>query len=273
MECTVTDNTSRPYRLSRRGALRSLGGAGLTAVGIQAARTMGLLDTSAETDSAFAATESGQACALTPELTEGPYYVDLERVRSDITEGKPGVPLKLRTRVINTRSCEPLVGAAVDIWHADALGVYSRFGGAGAGPPGGGQTDTRNFLRGVQLADRHGVAGFETVYPGWYPGRAIHIDLKVHIGGRKVGRRYRGGHVSHTGQLFFSERITAQVAGLSPYTGSTTARTPLSQDSIYQQAGSRSKLHLTPLRRGSIRRGFRRTITLGVDPRATPSPI
>jgi protocatechuate 3,4-dioxygenase beta subunit len=268
----VSDHSSDPHLLSRRGALRALGGAGLTAVGIQSARMTGLLDTSAETDSAIAATESRQACALTPELTEGPYYVDLERVRSDITESKPGVPLKLRTRVINTRTCEPLVGAAVDIWHADALGVYSRFGGVGSGPPGGGQTDTRNFLRGVQLTDRHGVAEFETIYPGWYAGRAIHIHLKVHVGGRKLGRRYRGGHVSHTGQLFFSERITGRVAGISPYSASTTARTPLSQDSIYQQAGSRSKLQLTPLRRGSIRRGLRGTITLGVDPRATPLP-
>jgi protocatechuate 3,4-dioxygenase beta subunit len=100
---------------------------------------------------------------LTPELTEGPFYVPNERVRRNITEGKPGVPLELRLTVVDASSCKPLGNALVDVWHADALGVYS---GDVAGDAG------TSFLRGVQRTDAHGLAVFKTIYPGWYQGRA-----------------------------------------------------------------------------------------------------
>ena len=57
-----------------------------------------------------------------PELTEGPYYLDLDLVRSDITEGKPGLPLDLRVIIVDAGSCQPIEGAAVDVWHCDAEG-------------------------------------------------------------------------------------------------------------------------------------------------------
>jgi protocatechuate 3,4-dioxygenase beta subunit len=84
------------------------------------------------------------SCVLASEQEEGPYYVNAAKLRSDITEGKPGVPLKLRVQVVNSKSCEPLTNAAFDIWHCDATGVYSGFtanspdgGGRGPGFPGG----------------------------------------------------------------------------------------------------------------------------------------
>ena len=68
-------------------------------------------------------------CVLTPEQTEGPYYIDVELIRSDITEGKPGLPLKLDLTVLNATTCQPLPRATVEIWHCDAAGDYSGFSG------------------------------------------------------------------------------------------------------------------------------------------------
>jgi protocatechuate 3,4-dioxygenase beta subunit len=116
---------------------------------------------------------------LAPEQTEGPYYIADEAVRRNITEGRPGTPLMLRAFVVNASSCKPIRGAAVDIWHADAGGVYSGFG-QGAG--------NRTFMRGIQRTNAKGLALFRTVYPGWYQGRTVHIHVKVH------SRRQRRAH-------------------------------------------------------------------------------
>src|SRR5262249_55508225 len=97
-------------------------------------------------------------CVLAPEMTEGPYYLANEAVRSDITEGRPGTPLQLRLTVasVAASACSRLAGANVDIWHADATGNYSGFGAT---------SSSRTFLRGVQTTDRNGEAVFATVYP------------------------------------------------------------------------------------------------------------
>jgi protocatechuate 3,4-dioxygenase beta subunit len=117
----------------------------------------------------------------------------------------------------------------------------------------------------VQLTDRQGIAEFATLYPGWYHGRAIHIHLKVHL----------GGHVSHTGQLFFPEEVTEQVAKLAPYAKRLDVhRTLQSEDHIFEtQHGSASMVSLTRLEKGSDAGGFLATVTLAVDPEATPSPV
>jgi protocatechuate 3,4-dioxygenase beta subunit len=204
---------------------------------------------------------SEPACALTSEQTTGPYYIDRKVMRYDLTEGKPGVPLRLRIALVDVKRCAPLKDAALDIWHCDAMGVYSGFtanspdgppGGGplfdpsqrsgrppgpppggppdGFGPPPGGpafgggppsgprsrRIDETNFLRGVQLSDKQGIVEFATIYPGWYVGRDIHIHLRVHIGGQADGVKYRGGYVSHTGQLFFSDDLTDHIAHIEP---------------------------------------------------------
>src|SRR5919201_6708553 len=76
-----------------------------------------------------AAVASGAVtCVLTPEQTEGPFYIPNERVRRNITEGKRGVPLTLRVVVVDASTCRPIKGAAVDVWHCDAVGAYSGVG-------------------------------------------------------------------------------------------------------------------------------------------------
>jgi protocatechuate 3,4-dioxygenase beta subunit len=244
--------TSSDHRLTRRGALRGLGGAGLGLTGL------GLFGHQHFEDEAFSATPS---CTLVAEQEEGPYYLDLEKIRKNITEGKSGVRLDLHVKVVDNTSCEPLSDVAVDIWHAAASGKYSGFSGEG--------TSGQTFLRGVQLTGEEGIAVFRTIYPGWYRGRATHIHLKAHLGG-KAGTRYTGGHVAHTGQMFFSDALTDRVARLAPYSSRTVTRVRNKADHVYtQQGGSGSILSLTARDKRSIRSGFVGRITLGVDPGQT----
>jgi protocatechuate 3,4-dioxygenase beta subunit len=202
-------------RLTRRESLLAAGG--LVAAAL-------LPETVDARGGGTAAVSSGLvACVLSPELTEGPYYVAGEKIRRDITEGKPGATLQLRLTVLSVSTCKPITGATVEIWHADAGGVYS---GAVANNPG------TNFLRGAQRTDANGLAVFKTLYPGWYTGRAVHIHVKVHA----------GGNVVHTGQFFFNDALTAAVYKRSPYSSRPGPDVLNAQDSIYKNGGSRSIL-------------------------------
>ena len=189
-----------------------------------------------------AAVESGAvSCVLTPEMTEGPYYIAGEKLRRNITDGHPGSSLVLQLAVVDASTCKPIKGATVDIWHADAAGNYSDFG-AGRG--------SRTFMRGIQRTDARGIATFRTVYPGWYQGRTVHIHVKVHL----------KGNVVHTGQLFFSDALTDRVYRSSPYTRRPNRTTRNADDSIYVNGGRKS---LLTLRRRSAG-GYLGKITMGV---------
>jgi protocatechuate 3,4-dioxygenase beta subunit len=197
-------------------------------------------------------------CVLTPEQEEGPFYIDLARVRRNIVENRPGVPLALALTVVDSDTCKPIRDAAVDIWHCDALGVYS-------GEPSEG-SEGKTYLRGIQLTDGNGLAGFATIYPGQYPGRTTHIHVKVHIGGRRSDGTYSGGHVSHTGQLFASDRRDAEVFALPPYNRNTAELTPRDRDGVFRyQGGSSSVLALAPVGSSLARDGLTARATLGVD--------
>src|SRR6266516_6016514 len=165
------------------------------------------------------------SCILTPEQTEGPYYIAGEKLRRNITEGRPGVPLLLRLRVVDASTCKPIKGAAVDVWHADAVGVYSGFG-SGSG--------SRTFMRGIQRTDANGLARFRSVYPGWYQGRTVHIHVKVHV----------AGNVVHTGQLYFPDSLTDRVFRRKPYNRRGKRTTRNANDSVFVNGGKRSMLSL-----------------------------
>jgi protocatechuate 3,4-dioxygenase beta subunit len=168
---------------------------------------------------------------LTAALTEGPYFVDERLNRSDITSDptdgsvKEGVPLALNLTVstVDGVACTPLVGALVDMWHCDALGVYSDVSGAG-------QPDTtgQKFLRGYQITNDSGQVEFQTIYPGWYSGRTIHIHFKV----RTDPDSQQG--LKFTSQLFFDETITNAVIAREPYSQKGTPDTSNAADNIYQ---------------------------------------
>ncbi len=246
--------------LSRRQAIGVLAGlgAGVVAVacggGSSSSKTASSSTGTGGTSAGSSSSGSTAACVLTPEVTEGPYYLDLDKVRSDITEGKGGTPLDLRITVVDATGCAPIKDAAVDVWHCDAGGVYSGFSQASAGGPGGGSqstTDNLTFLRGTQMTDANGLAEFQTIYPGWYRGRAVHIHMKVHV----------GGSVVHTGQLFFDDGLTDRVYEKAPYSDRGTRDVRDSGDDIYRSAGSASAvLAMTPA--GG---GYTGEITVGVQ--------
>jgi protocatechuate 3,4-dioxygenase beta subunit len=197
-------------------------------------------------------------CVLTPGQEEGPFYIDLAQVRQDIVENRPGVPLVLALTVVDSDTCEPIRDAAVDIWHCDALGVYS--GESSEGSEG------ETYLRGIQLTDANGLTEFTTIYPGQYPGRTTHIHVKIHLGGQQDDGTYFGGHVSHTGQLFTSDRRDAEVFALAPYSRNTAEITPRNTDGIFRdQGGSSSVLALARVGNSLARDGLTARVTLGVE--------
>ena len=234
--------------LSRRGLIGVLGGGvASVAFGTRALDAFG-------TDNADAAT-----CVLTPEVTEGPYWIDTRLTRYDVREGRPGLPLVLQFAIVNAKTCRPIRNADVEIWHADASGEYSGFDGGSSGPggPGGGsgpQTKTR-YLRGNQRSDALGKASFMTIFPGWYRGRTPHVHMKVHVGS--------ADRVVHTGQVFFNEAIQASVYRTGAYAGRGQPDTPHARDMIYAQAGgSRAVVRLG--RRPGGARGYLGRIVIGV---------
>ena len=225
MPATMT-NGDEPYRFSsaRRAALRALGGVTVALASHATAQTAAVRP----------------ACVLTPAQTEGPYFVDqqLERsdVRSDPVSGavKPGTPLTLSLTVLRldgTR-CTPVPRAIVDIWHCDAAGIYS-----GADDM---RFDTRGakFLRGFQVADSEGHVRFTTIYPGAYPGRAVHIHFKVRA-------QAAGRDEEFTSQLYFDDALTDRVHAAAPYAG-PARRTRNPQDGLYRRGGRELTLDVTP---------------------------
>jgi len=201
-------------------------------------------------------------CTLTKEMTEGPYYLDGQYVRADITEGKAGLPLKLTLTVVDDDTCVPISNALVELWHADALGEYSGF----VGNNGHSEPDSGTFLRGGVLTNASGVASITTVYPGWYRGRCVHIHVKVHTNVTLTSDgSFTGGQELHTGQLFFDETITTGVARVSPYSTNRVTRTTLAQDSIYDDKGAASGLLTLTALGSSTSSGYAGTLTLGVE--------
>jgi protocatechuate 3,4-dioxygenase beta subunit len=233
----MSDSESRG--ISRREAI-----AGFVAAGAGAGLYVLLRGGPDEADSATQVTSATAArspsCVLAPEQTEGPYYIDDHLIRSNITEGKPGVPLELRLQVLNASSCKPIRGATVEVWHCDASGNYSGFS----------TPSQRTYLRGGQRSNSLGNVKFKTIYPGWYQGRTTHIHVKVHVGGRVV----------HTGQLYFLDSMTAAVyRSRSPYKSRGQKDTPNARDMIYANGGKQSTVRLT--RHGP---GFIGRLALGV---------
>jgi protocatechuate 3,4-dioxygenase beta subunit len=198
------------------------------------------------------------ACVVRPQQTEGPYFVDQVLNRSDIRTDpatgalSEGAPLALTFNVEHVDdggACVPLPGAQVDVWQCDAMGVYS-----GVRDPRFTTTDQR-FLRGYQITDTPGVARFTTIYPGWYPGRAVHVHFKVRTSpSEATGYEF-------TSQLYFDEGLTDRVHARQPYAGHRGSRTRNERDGLYRNGGAQLMLPVS-----SSGDGYAGTFTLAMRP-------
>lgn len=230
--------------LSRREVLALFGGSSVALLAACApggalaspSPTSTARQTSAATAAATgsAAATALPSCIVRPALAEGPFFVDEKLDRSDIRSDpatgvvRPGAILNVNFLVsrVSGSACAALRGAIVDLWHCDALGVYSDVGSASG----------QKFLRGFQTTDASGTAKFMTIYPGWYPGRAVHLHFKI----RPTSSS------EFTSQLFFDDALSTQVFAQAPYAQKgTQGMTPNTSDSIFRQAAGKLSLNVT----------------------------
>ena len=217
------DDQNRGRVLTRREALALLGAGGATLLsgyawrGVSAAELKG---------------DAKPVCVVKPEQTEGPYFMEARLHRSDIRSDpldglrREGVPLALSFRVASVvgGNCTPVVGAVVDIWQCDAAGAYSDVRDARFNTVG------KRFLRGYQATDADGRARFTTIYPGSYPGRAVHIHMKVRVKGAAQNHEF-------TSQLYFDDELTDRIHAQPPYAGKEQRRTRNGEDGLYRRGG------------------------------------
>lgn len=246
------ENDDKPLGqiLSRREALKILG------MGSAAFLTLGTVHPN-PLDSLASTTSSALTCVVRPELTIGAHFLDDQLNRSDIRSEpsdhsvKPGVPLKLNIFVasVGQRSCVPLSNAQVDVWHCDALGYYS-----GITDPAFDTTGLK-YLRGYQLTNEKGAVQFQTIYPGWYSGRAVHIHFTI--------RTQDANHQAYqfTSQLFLDDPLTDIVHSLKPYADKPQRNTRNQDDALFNASGRQLVLNL----QGNTITGLIGTINLGLD--------
>ena len=181
------------------------------------------------------------ACVVTPTETIGPFPSLSDFVRSDIREGKPGLPVTLAITVVNTNNaCAPVANASVDIWQCDASGNYSQYG------------SERNltYIRGIQPTDANGMATFTTIYPGWYQGRATHIHVEVTVNGRSV----------KVTQIAFPEDISAAVYRTGAYASGGQNPTTNARDNVFSDGLAEEMATLA----GDTTNGYNATFRVGV---------
>jgi protocatechuate 3,4-dioxygenase beta subunit len=211
---------SLPPVLTRRAALATLAGSAASTLTVQQAFA-------AASPEAIATILPSNVCILTPQAVEGPYYFDASLVLSEITEGRPGIPMRLVLQVIDASTCAPISDARLDVWHCDATGLYSGYDGQGDD----GKTSTvgEKFLRGTQMTDGSGIANFVTLYPGWYRGRTTHIHFKVFLDEKTVAMS----------QIYFPDALSEFIyQNITPYNQRASQRdTVNSGDSVLKESG------------------------------------
>lgn len=150
--------------------------------------------------------EDTATCSLTSQAVEGPFYVPDSPLRSDIRDGQQGHPLRLRLKLVDATTCQPVAGAAVHLWQANALGFYSGYASHSPDiveltPRHEPVESAARFLRGHQLTDAQGLVEYRTIMPAWYSFRTPHIHLKALL----------ADNTTLTTQLYFPDDINTRV--------------------------------------------------------------
>ena len=194
---------------------------------------------SAEVATMLSTCSTCSTCRPWAEQDEGPYHRDSQPERRDVVEDREGITMQLGIRLAHADH-RPPGGALVEIWQCDALGRYSGFP-----PPNDSVVVTadnapraaylrdQSFLRGRQPADANGMVEFLTIYPGWYPGRTVHIHLMVHIEGRVL-----------TSQLYFPDETNDEVLARTPYATRAGRDTRNDTDEILPAGGAPAVLDI-----------------------------
>lgn len=242
--------------MNRKGFLKSLGLAGVTAIAAPILIHCGSDDDTASTSSSSTSSSGSSAtgCSVTNSETEGPFptKVPSTLVQNNIVSDRTGVPFTITLLIQNVNaSCATLQGAFVDIWHCDKEGNYSEYGGTGMQPT---NYTTVHFLRGRQTTDASGKVAFTSIFPGWYNGRATHIHVHVY---------------SSTGQSLLvtqiafpegSDSAVVQVGASTGYKG-MTGYTYNSNDNVFSDGTSNEMSSIS----GSVSGGFALTHTIKVS--------
>lgn len=239
-------------KLRRREVLAVLGasvGAAITGACASSPSSPGTTTTAATTTSPGTPSST---CVVTPSETEGPYPDRTGMIsnptffRRDITEGKSGLPLTLTLTIVNaSNACAPVSGAVVEIWQCDASGNYSEYSQPGFNGTG------LTFLRGLQTTDGNGQVTFNTIYPGWYGGRATHIHVEV----------FRNGAGVKTTQIAFPENVTAAVYASGVYVSKGQNTTSNAGDMVFADGVSNELATLS----GSTASGYTATMQIGIS--------
>lgn len=175
---------------------------------------------------------SGQ-CELTCEQILGPCYAPKAPLRQDISEGEPGIPMRLAFRLVGADNCAAIVGAEVEIWHTSQGGFYS------ADDVEGGDFCTSDdqhaeasyFFRGRAISGDDGQVAFDSCYPGWYSSRAVHIHVMVRMPDHAGEVDTQNARV--VTQLYFPEDMTETIyEDVAGYSDRGQPDTPLSRDGV-----------------------------------------
>jgi len=263
-------------RLSRRAALRRLGGAGLILSPLGAMAAVGCGE-AVDGETIFSGT-SVSTCTLIPSETNGPYPADGANassqtlnvlaqsgiIRQDVRSSfgsasatAPGVPMTLNLTIVNTNAtCAALSGYAVYIWHCTATGLYSMYSSGITG---------ENYLRGVQITNSSGQVTFTTIFPGCYNGRWPHIHFEIYRSAASVtagNTSANSANLAKISQLGFTEAECRTVYADSRYTGSTSAlnNITLASDNVFSDGYASQIVQPT----GSIASGYTANLTVGV---------
>ncbi|RLN94698.1 hypothetical protein BBJ28_00007737 [Nothophytophthora sp. Chile5] len=178
-------------------------------------------------------------CILEPEVTEGPYYVNGEFIRSDIRESQQGVDLYAELQIVDVNTCEPVENLYVDFWHCNATGVYSGVVANGNGDTSDASNINNTAFRGLAPTDADGLVGFTSVFPGHYTGRATHIHILGSYNGTVLDNStYSGGVGAHVGQIFFDQDLISQVEATGVYATNTQDLTLNAGDNIYAESAA-----------------------------------